>query len=313
MPPPNLDINQYLEKSAWPPLVPVQLEAGGAVIWCKLEFMNPSGSTKDRVARFIIGKALRKGELRAGDLVVEASSGSTSIALAMVCAQKALRFTAFMPEGVSNERLLIIRSYGGQVVFTPKADGMGGAIAAAEELGRKKKAFLPRQFENLDNAAAHRYQTAQEIMTQIPGGRVDAVVSGVGTGGTLAGLYLGLRDFGCSARPFLARPVEADTLRDIECCSCFSGRIPGVVDGLSRIVREVRMDGLTQIDVAADRALDCARKLIRLGFPVGLSSGLNYQAALECAKQMGNDAVIVTVFPDRMERYFSTELFVDRK
>jgi cysteine synthase A len=304
-----MDINQYAEKTAWPPLVPVQLESGAPVIWCKLEFLNPSGSTKDRIARYIIGKALRTGAVHAGDLVVEASSGSTSIALAMVCAQRGLRFTAFMPEGVSNERLLIIQAYGGKAVFTPKASGMAGAIAAAQEAAKRDGAFFPRQFENLDNAAAHRFQTAQEIVSQIPGNNVDAVVSGVGTGGTLAGLYLGFRDFGCSVRPYLARPVDSDAVTDIECCSCFSKRVPGVIDGLSQIIREVRMEGLTQIDVPADRALDVTRRLIRLGFPVGVSSGLNYQGALECARQLGGDATIVTVFPDRMERYFSTELF----
>jgi cysteine synthase len=303
------DINQYLEKTAWPPLVPVQLDSSGPVIWCKLEFLNPSGSTKDRIARYIIGKALRTGSLHPGDMVVEASSGSTSIALAIVCAQRGLRFTAFMPEGVSSERLLIIQAYGGKTVFTPKAAGMAGAIAAADEAAKEHGAFFPRQFENMDNAAAHRFQTAQEIVSQIPGNNVDAVVSGVGTGGTLAGLYLGFRDFGCSVRPFLARPVDSAALADVECCSCFSGRVPGVMDGLSQIIRAVSMKGLTQIDVPADRALDTSRRLIRLGFPVGVSSGLNYQGALECARQLPPEATIVTVFPDRMERYFSTELF----
>lgn len=306
---PLADINQYVERTGWPPLTPVRLDSTGPVIWCKLEFLNPSGSTKDRIARFIVGKALRTGTIKAGDLVVEASSGSTSIALAMVCAQRGLRFTAFMPEGVSNERLLMIRAYGGQVVFTPKAQGMAGAIAAAEDAGRKQGAFLTRQFENLDNAAAHRHQTAQEIIAQIPGGNIDAVVSGVGTGGTLAGLYLGFRDCGCAVRPFLARPVDSGTLTDIECCSCFSSRVPGVVDGMSRILREVRMENLVRLDIPAERALECTRRLIRLGFPVGLSSGLNYQGALEAVRQLGPEAAIVTVFPDRMERYFSTELF----
>lgn len=305
----NVEINQYVEKTGWPPLVPVRMEASDPVIWCKLEFLNPSGSTKDRIARYILGKAMREGKVRAGDAVVEASSGSTSIALAMVCAQRGLRFTAFIPEGVSSERILIIKEYGGRVVFTPKAKGMGGAIAAAEEAAKSESAFITRQFENLDNAAAHRYQTAQEIIAQIPGNSVDAVVSGVGTGGTLAGLYLGFRDVGCAVKPFLARPVDSETISDLECCSCFSGRVPGVMDQLSGIMRQVSMEGLRQINVPAERAIEATRRLIRLGFPVGMSSGLNYEAAMEAARQMPGDAAIVTVFPDRMERYFSTELF----
>ncbi len=306
---PESDINQYLEKTLWTPLVPVRLDADAPVIWCKLEFLNPSGSTKDRIARFIIGKALRTGALRPGDEVIEASSGSTSIAMAMVCAQRGLRFTAFVPEGTCSERLMMIRAYGGSVVFTPRSAGMAGAVAAAEAASAARGAFAPRQFQNMDNAAAHRHGTAQEIVAQIPGGTVDAVVSGVGTGGTLAGLYQGCRDMGCPARAYMVRPVEPGTLAEPECCSCFSGRIPGLADGLSGIMRETRIEEMTTLDIPADEALQCTRRLIALGFPVGLSSGLNYEGAMRAARLLGDEAAIVTVFPDRMERYFSTELF----
>lgn len=298
----------FLHHVAPTPLVPIRLQSSDPVIWCKLEFLSPSGSTKDRIARFILEKAWRQGRLRSGDQVVEASSGSTSIALALACAQFGLRFLAVMPEGVSNERVLIIRAYGGDVRFTPSDDGIRGAIAEAERLGLQPGVFLPRQFGNPDNADAHRFGTAREIMEQSPAG-VDAVVSGVGTGGTLVGLYTGLSECGFAATPVLARPINLVSPPDVECCS-FSGRIPGVVDRLSTIFREELLPGLTTVEVNDEDALIMTRRLISRGYPVGPSSGLNFCAALEAYRRLGKDgAVVVTVFPDRMERYFSTELF----
>jgi cysteine synthase A len=233
------------------PLVPIQLEACGPKIWCKLEFMNPSGSTKDRIANFIIGKAFRRGEIQRGSLVVEASSGSTSIAMACSCAQFGLKFIAVMPEGVSNERTQIIRAYGGEVVFSSRADGIVGAITRAREIAAEKQGFLPKQFENADNPAAHRHQTAQEIISQLPNQRIDAVVSGVGTGGTLVGLFQGFSDYGFRLKPFAARPVTGKNFGDAECCM-FSARIPGVIDGLSEIYNEAALPGLEELEVDDD-------------------------------------------------------------
>ena len=202
---------------------------------------------------------------------------------------------------------MIIESYGGEVVFSPQAEGIGGAIQGASREASRRGGFLPLQFSNPDNSGAHRYRTAQEIIAQIPGGCVDAVVSGVGTGGTLVGLCQGFGDFGCSVAPFAARPVKGLALDGAECCS-FSGRIPGVIDGLSVIYDDFRKEstGLVELDVCDDEALDVARALIRKGFPVGPSSGLNFRAAMMAAERLGPEAQIVTVFPDRMERYFST-------
>ncbi len=301
-------LNVYIHGSSNTPLAPVRLDPGGPVIWCKLEFLNPSGSTKDRIAGYILAKALRSGRIDPGDLVVEASSGSTSIAMALACAQYGLRFAAVMPEGVSNERSMIIRAYGGEVIFSPKERGILGAIQWAEELGRERRAFLPHQFSNPDNPEAHRRETAQEIMAQIPLGRVDAVVSGVGTGGTLVGLHGGFTDHGCSVRPFSARPVEGGSLGGAECCS-FSNCIPGIIDGLSEIYATAKLPNLVELEIPDEEAIETARRLISLGFPVGSSSGLNYAASLHAASMLEPDSVIVTVFPDRMERYFSTGLF----
>ncbi len=297
------------------PLVPLQLEPDGPLVFCKLEFLNPSGSTKDRVAAHILGKAWRQGKLTKGSLVVEASSGSTSIAMAMVSAQLGLRFIAVMPEGVSNERSLIIRAFGGEVRTTPRAAGIRGAIEEMERIVKDEGAFSPRQFENPDNAEAHRFGTARELVEQIPGGTIDAFASGVGTGGTLVGVYAGLRDHGIAAKPIAAVPVSrtgarnpGGTFQAPETC-CFSSRIPGVIERVSKLYRPELFEGLEEIEIEDDRALATARSLILEGFPVGPSSGLNFAAATDIARRLGPGARVATVLPDRMERYFSTELF----
>lgn len=298
------------------PLQAVQLAADAPHIWCKLEYLNPSGSTKDRIAAYILSKAWREGKIGPGSLVCEASSGSTSIAMAMVSAQMGLRFVAVMPEGVSNERVHMIKAYGGSVRLCPADAGMAGCIALTEELASKEGAFLPRQFENNDNADAHRLGTAQEILAEIPGRTVGAVVSGVGTGGTLVGLYQGFHGSGCNTIPVLARPVCVnDTacyangcFEQAECCS-FSTCIPGVMDNQSGILRSVELNNLMTIEIEEEIALETTRSLIKKGFAVGPSSGLNYAAAVEASRQIDPALQIVTVFPDRMERYFSTALF----
>jgi cysteine synthase A len=299
----------YLSRLAPTPLVPIQLDFSLPPVWCKLEFLNPSGSTKDRIARYILTKAWREGRLKRGDTVIEASSGSTSIAMALACAQLGLRFIAVLPEGVSAERGLMIRGYGGDLVFTPKSDGIVGALEETERLARETGAFLPRQFTNPENAEAHELHTAREIIDQLPGGEVDWVVSGVGTGGTLVGLFKGFRTAGCDVHPVLARPVEVTGTPDAECCS-FSSRIPGVVECVSTIFNEAVLPGLRTIEITGQFALDATRELIGLGFPVGPSSGLNFCAAVEILRGLDKpDATVVTVFPDRMERYLTTELF----
>jgi cysteine synthase A len=144
----------------------------------------------------------------------------------------------------------------------------------------------------------------------VPGGLVHGVVSGVGTGGTIVGLYEAFKEAGCPVTPFAARPVSGGAsalCADLECCS-FSSRVPGVVDGLSKLYREAKFEGLQTINVADDLAMETARRLIKRGFPVGPSSGLNYAAAVDAARRLGRDAQVVTLFPDRMERYFTTEL-----
>jgi cysteine synthase len=304
--------NFYLHRLAPTPLAPVQFDDGAPVVWCKLEFLNPSGSTKDRIARHILEKAWRTGEIGPGSTVVEASSGSTSIAMALACAQLGIRFIAVLPEGVSSERVWMIRAYGGEIRLTPKALGIRGSIAETQRLAAELNAFLPRQFSNPENARAHAVATAREILDQIPGRVVHGVVSGVGTGGTLVGLWEGAREGGCDARPFYARPVDLTSDTEIECCS-YSARIPGVVESISTIYREEDLPGLETIEVRDEDALAATRRLMRLGFPVGPSSGLNFCAAVVAARRLGPGSQVATVFPDRMERYFTTELFSPMK
>ena len=300
------------------PLVMVRLAADHPAIACKLDFLNPSGSTKDRIAAYILGKAMESGQLVPGRLVVEASSGSTSIAMAMVCAHLGLKFAAVMPMGVSSERSMIIRAYGGRVIYTDAARGMAGAMEEARRLGVEESAFCPAQFENQDNVEAHRTGTAVEIIAQFAQAgltKIDAIVSGVGTGGTLVGLLRGLNARGQNVRPVAAYPIKSSgALAGSGCfteaeCSSFSSCIPGVVDRLSKLYNPADLPGLMEIAVKDDLAIQTTRRLIRLGFPVGPSSGLNFTAAVEAANRLGENASVVTVFPDRMERYFSTELF----
>jgi cysteine synthase A len=305
-----LPADRFLQHIGPTPLVPVRLEPDAPTIWCKLEFLNPSGSTKDRIARYMLEKAWRHGDIEGGSVVVEASSGSTSIALALACAQMGLRFIAVMPEGVTKERITTIRAYGGRVVLVDKAVGMAGAMAQAQALALEHKGFATKQFENPDNAEAHRVWTGQEILAQIPGGTVHGVVSGVGTGGTIVGLHGAFAEAGCPIVPFVARPTIGSEPRDLECCS-FSARVPGVVDGLSRLFLAADLKDVVTLNVSDDVAMGTARALIQRGFPVGPSSGLNFAAAVEASRRLGEGAHVVTVFPDRMERYFSSGLIPD--
>lgn len=290
------------------PTVPFDDDVTGATLWLKLEHLQPSGSTKDRFAARVLIDGLRSGALHDRSLVVEASSGSTSIAFAMACAVAGLRFRALMPEGVSGERVLLIRRYGGEVELTAAEDGVAGSLQRAEEMAAADvDVFLPRQFSNPLNVAAHREGTGAELWRQT-GGRIDGFVAGVGTAGTLMGVALALRDVGCDCVCARVRP---------ETGVCFSGQpevcggIPGVVDGLSTLLDDDAAKLSDEIHVPDVDALATARELCRRGFPVGPSSGLNVAAARILAARLGPGSHVATVLCDRAERYFSTALFED--
>jgi cysteine synthase A len=277
------------------------------VVWAKLEYQLPSGSTKDRVAAAILGGAIAEGRLGPDDLVVEASSGSTSIALAMCCAQLGLRFRAVMPEGVSRERVLTIGRYGGEIELTAPFSGLRGALDRVAELAAEDGVFAPWQFENRTNLEAHRRGTGAELVAQT-GGALDGFVAGVGTGGTLMGIAHALRDHDSDARVARAVPSAGGPCGgDPE----VSSAIPGVVEGFSDLYRpaEVLLDG--EIVVPDAECLATTRRLCAQGLPVGPSSGLNHAAALRLGRELGPGSHVGTVFCDRMERYFSTPLFAD--
>lgn len=288
------------------PVLQLDVPGDDVTVWAKLEYQLPSGSTKDRVASAILGEAICGGELGPDDLVVEASSGSTSISLAMCCASLGLRFRAVMPEGVSRERVLMIGRYGGEVELTRPFSGLRGALERVEQLA-EQGAFAPRQFANRTNLEAHRGGTGRELIEQVER-PLDGFVAGVGTGGTLMGVAHALRDRGSDARVARAVPSAGGACGgDPE----VSSAIPGIVEGFSRLYRpaEVLLDG--EIVVPDREALETTRELCAQGLPVGPSSGLNYAAAVRLGRELGPGSQVATVFCDRMERYFSTPLFED--
>ena len=298
------------------PTVAVSID-DGPVVWCKLEYLNPSGSTKDRIARWMLCDALERGLAKPGCCVVEASSGSTAIGLSVACAKEGMRFIAVMPEGVSRERVALIKAYGAEVVLTDKQAGVQGSMRAAAELAEQRGAWYARQFENPANIEAHRRETAAELLQDVPGGAVDAVVSGVGTGGTLVGLWEGCRDAGCAPMGVYARPVVDETgligcecLRDLECTG-YSQKVPGVIEGMSCLYSSDRLPGCRTVEVNEADAVRMTRRLHHMGHPVGPSSGLNLVAAIRIAEELGEDKVVATTFPDRLERYLSTDLLAD--
>lgn len=294
------------------PVVPLRDHEHGTVVLAKLELVQPSGSTKDRIARRILLQAHRDGRLHPGSLVVEASSGSTSISLAMACAVLGVRFRAVMPEGVSTERLLIIQRYGGEHELTPAADGVPGAIARTLELAAEDPdVLLTDQFNNPANVAAHHDGTGAELLDQLAddvGGRIDGFVAAVGTGGTLMGVGAALRSSFPAAT--IARVRVADEPADAEQGGLTCG-IPGVVDCLSGLLDPEAIGLAPDVVVTRQEALDTTRELCRQGLPVGPSSGLNVAGARQLARAMGRGSVVATVLCDRMERYFSTDLFDD--
>ncbi len=280
----------------------------GSTLWLKLEWMLPSGSTKDRLAALVLSEAVRSGSLMADSLVVEASSGSTSIALAMACSLIGVRFRAVMPEGVSRERVLLIRRFGAEVELTPASQGLRGALERTRAIAAADRSvFLTRQFENPLNAQAHEIFTGAELVRQVSR-PIDGFVAGVGTGGTLQGIGRALRLRGQRTVIARARPAEGSGLcGDPEICS----GIPGVVEGFSRLLDEKSLDLDEDIVVPEEEAIAAARELCGRGVPVGLSSGLNFAAARRLAGKLGAGKHVATVLCDRAERYFSTALFSD--
>jgi cysteine synthase A len=278
----------------------------------KLEFMNPSGSVKDRIAKYIVEQAEREGALRRGHTIVEATSGNTGIALSMVAAAKGYKMLVLMPEHMSRERVRIMQNLGADVCLTPKELGFEGAVKKAREIASSNRDFFyANQFGNPRNVMAHYYYTGREIAQQV-GRRVDLFVAGVGTGGTIMGVGRLLKEANGGMKMIAVEPEECAAL-----AAAKSGReaklgdhkIAGIGDGfVPEIVDLSEIDEV--VTVKSDDAIAMASRLNReYGLTVGISSGANVLATIKALRAYGKDKTAVTVLPDRAERYFSTELF----
>ena len=284
-------------------------EGTGATVLAKLEFYNPAASVKDRIGVAIIDAAEKSGELKPGGTIVEGTSGNTGIALALVGAARGYTVVLTMPETASVERRVVLRAFGAEVVLTPGAEGMKGAVARADEIVAKTPgAVLARQFANEANPAIHRATTGPEIWADTDGA-VDILVAGIGTGGTITGAGGFLKEQTSDLRVVAVEPADSPIL---------TGGTPGphkiqgiganfVPDVLDRDVYD------EVIDVATPDAVATARKLAtEEGILGGISSGAAVWAALEVAKRPESDGkTIVVIVPDFGERYLSTLLYED--
>lgn len=299
--------NSILETIGRTPLVRLNrvVPEGSAEVFCKLEAFNPMSSVKDRVAWAMIDDAERSGKLRPGMSVVEPTSGNTGIGLAMVCAVKGYRLILTMPESMSLERQRLLRAMGAEIVLTPRAEGMAGAIRCAQELcGKETNSFMPMQFENPSNPDIHERTTAQEILQDQP--VVDAFVAGVGTGGTIMGVGRVLKRSRSSCLIVAVEPKGSSVL---------SGGSPGThgIQGIGagfipKVLDRSILDRIIQ--VSDDEAKEMARRLAKEeGILAGISSGAAVHAAVLVAKELGPGKTVVTLLPDSGERYLSTDLF----
>lgn len=292
------------------PLVRLNRVTDGAAanVYAKLEFYNPTSSVKDRIGIAMVDSAEKKGELKAGGTIVEATSGNTGIALAMVGAARGYKVILTMPDSMSKERRMLLRAFGAELVLTPAAEGMRGAIAKAEELGAKDGAVLVRQFENEANVQIHRETTAEEIWRDTDG-NVAAVVAGIGTGGTITGVGQVLKERNPNIKIFAVEPAASPLLTGGSPAGhpiqgIGANFIPNILD--TKIYDEV-------FDVTADDAVAYARRTAaEEGILVGISSGAAIWAASQVAKrpEFAGKSVVVIV-PSFGERYLSTILYKD--
>jgi cysteine synthase A len=276
-------------------------------LYAKVESFNPGGSVKDRLAIAIVLDAERQGLLKPGDTVIEATSGNTGVALAMVCAARGYKFVAVMADSFSIERRKLMRAYGAKVILTPAAERGSGMVRKAEELAKKHGWFLARQFENPANPAYHRQTTAAEILRDFAGRRLDHFVSGWGTGGTLTGVGEVLA---------VARPEVKVHAAEPEVAAMLQGKdwSPHKIQGWTPdFVPQVlnRAVPAQVLSVSDADAIATARRLAREeGLFVGISAGATVAAALRVAGKDANKGdAILAMLPDTGERYFSTPLF----
>ncbi len=280
-----------------------------AEVIVKLEYFNPSHSVKDRIALSMIDGAEQRGLIHQNSTIIEPTSGNTGIGLAMVCAAKGYKLILTMPESMSKERRLLLKAYGADLVLTPAADGMSGAIKKAQELASSiPNAFIPQQFENPDNPGIHRKTTAQEIWLDTDG-KVDILVSGIGTGGTITGVGEILKARKDSIKIVAVEPAASPVLsggnkgpHPIQ--GIGAGFVPAILN--TAIYNEI-------VTVSNENAFATARAAAtQEGLLVGISSGAALWAAIEQAKRPENAGkMIVVIIPSFGERYLSTALYAD--
>lgn len=275
-------------------------------IYAKAEFLNPGGSIKDRIAKNMLEVAEREGRLKPGMTIIEPTSGNTGIGLALCGVRKGYKVIIVMPENMSEERKKIIKALGAELVLTEPKLSIGGSVAEAERLLKQNpdQYFMPQQFENPANPDIHYRTTAVELCEQL-GKPIDVYVSGIGSGGTLAGIAKYLLERNPDTKIVAVEPKNVSALLGDE-----PGlhQIQGIGDGFIPAILDTSI--ITDIvEVTDEDAINTARELARVqGLLVGTSSGANVWAAMEMAKKYGDDKVIATVLPDRVERYFSTSL-----
>ena len=283
-----------------------RLAPEGVDLFVKMESFNPGGSVKDRLALAIILDAEQRGLLRPGQTVVEATSGNTGIALAMVCAARGYPFVSVMVESFSIERRKIMRAYGAKVILTPAAERGSGMVRKAAQLAEKHGWFLARQFDNPANPAYHRQTTGPEILQDFAGRRLDYFVTGWGTGGTLTGAGQVLKTARPDLKVVVAEPAEAQLLGGKEFKPHkIQGWTPDFVPSvLDRSIAD------QHVAVTDDEAISAARSLaLKEGMFVGISAGATFAAALKTAASAQKGDVLLAMLPDTGERYLSTVLF----
>lgn len=277
-----------------------------AKLLVKVEFFNPGGSVKDRIALAMIEQAEKDGILKPGGLIVEPTSGNTGVGLAWVGAVKGYRVILTMPETMSIERRKLAAAYGAEIVLTPGSEGMAGAVAKAQEIvDTTPGSFLPLQFDNPANPAIHKVTTAEEIWTDTDG-EIDFFVAGVGTGGTLSGTAEGLKAHKSSIKAIAVEPASSAILSGKP---AGAHKIQGI--GANFIPKNYHGEFVDEIiPVSNEDSIAGARKLSKLGILTGFSSGAAFHAAIEVAKRPENAGkTIVALLPDTGERYLSTALY----
>lgn len=291
------------------PLIALRFEPEGVTLRAKCEFLNPSGSIKDRFAQCVVTDAEERGLLRPGSIILECTSGNTGIALAMVGAARGYGVTILMSEGASMERRHLLRRLGAEVVLLPAGRSYQAGIDRSREMAAADpRYFLPGQFENPLNAVDHEQHNGPESIRQA-GQPIDAFVAGYGTGGSLSGCGRVIKSRFPAARIVAMEPAE-EALHAAECRCCFC--IEGVAGQgfVPPLLRQAPIDDIVRI--SATDAMTMTRRLHRqFGLLVGTSSGANVAAALRVARDLPRDATIVTLLCDRAERYFSTPLFAE--